>query len=131
MCQACEHPERMALEQDIRAGMAPSPVAKKYGLRHHAVVIQHTRLHMNVKPAIFDGVNIEPMPTGTDIELARVDEVAVRPRFDGVDIETPMTALQPALPYVRRAASLIKNRDEYEHIVATLNDALQSENMGL
>lgn len=46
MCDVCNHPQRDALEQDIRAGAPPARVAKQYGLRHHAVVLQHERRHM-------------------------------------------------------------------------------------
>ncbi len=86
MCQACDHPQRGALEQDIRAGMAPKLVSDQYGL-HPAGVVQHHRRHMLRIPALLDSVQYEAIPIGHDIELARVDEVALPARLDTVENE--------------------------------------------
>ena len=136
MCEACDHRQRTAIEEDIRSGMRAAPVAKKYGLRHHASVIQHQRRHMLDMPAPLRPVQYEIQPRAADIELARADADEMPGVLGLVQYEasamTPMEALKPALPHVRHAMQLAgENRQEQERIVATLNQLLQDEQMGL
>ena len=112
MCQACDHPKRQALEQDIRAGMTSVRVTKTYGLRHHAVVMQHKRRHMlaiYASPLIVEdesqsqdaAFDVERVEASQSQSIALTVESAHNPQQAGFDL----AARQPPLMTVNTSES--------------------------
>jgi hypothetical protein len=69
MCQACDHPERAALEQDIRAGMPPRLAGPKYGLSP-AGVYQHALRHIASSDAQATSASMKPRQVDVEMTLA-------------------------------------------------------------
>lgn len=123
MCQACNHPERAALEQDIHAGLPPARVAKMYGLRY-ASVTAHEHWHMR-RPARIQPVNRERQLPETDIELARVDRILQPSSIHDENPEPPFTRFKQAWHDVQ------DDPRERARMVAWLNEEIQADDMGL
>ena len=107
MCQACDHPKRQALEQDIRAGMTSVRVTKTYGLRHHAVVMQHKRRHMlaiYASPLIVEdesqsqdaAFDVERVEASQSQSIALTVESAHNPQQAGIDLAPRQMPLMPS-----------------------------------
>lgn len=126
-CTICSHPKRQDIEYDRHHGVALSAISGAYDV-HHLAVLTHMRLHVTTVLVTY------PLPdTGTPAVQAPVSVGVVDEKpEDLLEPETPQSVLKLGIPHVRRAVQLAgDNRQEQERIVATLNEVLQDENMGL
>lgn len=126
-CSICLHPQRHAIETALREKVPVKLIAMTYGVPQHIALIAHRRFHMDVAAVTYMPTFPDELkPVGVPITL--VDT----PTEDIFSPETPLSVLKQGLPYVRQAVKLAgQDIHEYKRIVDTLNDALQSENMGL
>ena len=124
-CPICQHAKIVAITAALASKKLPSVVRANYRLDKDAWAA-HLR-HLSARPELHDAAEtpvdpVEPAPRYS-LEERRIDEPAG---------EQPIDVLKVGLPYVRKSFRLAgADEDEQKRLIQTLNDAIESEQMGL
>jgi hypothetical protein len=141
MCTICEHPKRQVIDAVIMAGLAPSVVAAKFHVAKKLVELHAD--HMTPRNGVNGGKSSPSSPkkpvglhadhmtprkqSDRAFPKATVPYEALQASCDDTPApETAMEALRLALPYLRQASRLIRSDNDYDVIVAEINEALCS-----
>jgi hypothetical protein len=149
-CPLCEHPQREAIDHDLHAQIDQAVLAVRYRVRkaflaihaEHLVARTPVSQGMSGDAARHDSIdNRSAVPVIQKtrhafpldvIRMGPVDEMTDESLCAEPAPETPEAVLKLGLPYVRRAVQLAgPDRLAQERIVATLNEVLRADDMGL
>jgi hypothetical protein len=150
-CAICEHVKIDAINAALAQGVAPGIIARRYRLEP-LLMARHAEQRQQAAQGLTqcNSSSLTPVVIDDHPSQERLVSQALTPRDTGSSIdrlwihgvediqndETPLEALKPALPHVRRALQLAGSDEVAQMAVidvltAAVRAALQQEDMGL